>query len=225
MRGIRTGTIAFLFALAACGGDDGGYTTQTSQLPQSPPQVGQSGQTSQQARRNIAEQPGGAQALSGTTGMAASSAAGQPSAAERMFIIEAAQHGMGEVELGRLAEQKGSTAQVRDFGRMMVQQHSQANQELMQIASRMGMSPPTSMPPAAQAVENQLRQLSGTAFDRQYLEQQYADHAAQLTMFRFTADNAASPDLRAFAQKNVPVVQRHLDQLRSMAPVAMRTGS
>jgi putative membrane protein len=232
MRRIHLGGIALLLSLVACGGDDGRYSgdtsrspgTQTSQLPQSPAQVGQAGQTSQQARRSIAEQPGGAQALSGTTGTA-SAASAQLTAAERAFIVDAAQHGMAEVQLGRLAEQKGSNASVRDFGRMMVQQHGQANQELMQIASRMGLSPPNSLPASGQAAHDQLQQLSGASFDRQYVEQQYAGHSSQLTMFRFTADNAANPELRSFAQKNVPVIQQHLELLRSMAPTVMRTGS
>lgn len=243
MRRINIGAIALLIVLAGCSGDgsysDGSYSGSsstaytpyspyappgTSQTTPVPPQAGQAGQTSQQARQNIAEQPGGAQALSGTTGMGVSGATGQLTAADQAFVIEAAQHGAAEVQLGRLAEQKASNASVRDFGSRMVQQHSQANQDLMQVASRVGVSPPTSLSPAAQAVQNQLQQLSGSSFDRQYLQQQYADHSAQLTMFRFAADNASDPELRAFAQKNAPVVQQHLDMLQSMTPTVMRTG-
>lgn len=239
MRRINIGAIALLIALAGCSGD-GSYSGSSStaytpyspyappgasQTTQSPPQAGQAGQTSQQARQNIAEQPGGVEALSGTTGMGISGATGQLTAADQAFVIEAAQHGAAEVQLGRLAEQKASNPSVRDFGRRMVQQHSQTNQELMQVASRLGMSPPTTMSPAAQAVQNQLQQLSGSSFDRQYLQQQYADHSAQLAMFRFAADSASSPELRAFAQRTAPVVQQHLDMLRSMTPTVMRTGS
>jgi putative membrane protein len=63
----------------------------------------------------MAEQPGGREALSGTTGMS-TAAASQLSAVEQGFIIDAAQNGRAEVELGRLAEQRGSTQQVKDFG-------------------------------------------------------------------------------------------------------------
>ncbi len=230
MRRINIGAIALLFALAGCSGGDGSSERRSSALysPQTAsqvPQAGQAGQTSLGARRNIAEQTGGSQAQSGTTGMSTTGASGQLTAAEQAFVIEAAQHGTAEVQLGRLAEQKASSASVRDFGRRMVQQHSQSNQELMQVASRSGMSPPTTLPAAAQAVQNQLQQLSGSSFDRQYIEQQHAAHTAQVTMFRFTADNASNPALRSFAQRNVPVLQQHLDMLRSMAPTVMRTGS
>lgn len=230
-------TLGLLLPLAACGGgDDSWYSGSGSQqqsgatsAPTVPPQAGQSGQTSQQARRNIGEQPGGRQALSGTTGMGAttgvSAGAMQLSAAEQSFIIDAAQGGMAEVELGRLAEQRGSSAQVRDFGRMMVQQHTQANQELMGIARRMGVAPPTSLTPSAQAAQQRLQAAQGRDFDSQYIEQQASAHLAQRSLFQFAANNAKTPELRSFAQKNLPVIERHIDQLRTIAPVAARTGS
>jgi putative membrane protein len=222
-------TIALLLALGACGsdgwfgGDSSRSTSSMASAPTVPPQTGQAGQTSQQARGAIAREPGGQQALSGTMGM--STAASQLTAAERGFIIEAAQHGTAEVELGRLAEQRGSTQAVRDFGRTMVQDHTKANQELMGIAQRLGITPPTSIPPSGQAIQARLQQASGQDFDRQYLEQQAADHTAQRAMFQFTANNARNPELRGFAQRTLPVVERHLDHLRQMLPAAPRTGS
>jgi putative membrane protein len=227
-------TLGLLLPIAACAGGDDDWTSRSSQqqsgaayAPTVPPQAGQSGQTSQQARRNLAAQPGGQQALSGTTGKGAMSGTGamQLSAAEQMFIMEAAQHGMGEVELGRLAEQRGNSAQVRDFGRMMVQQHTQANQELMGVAQRLGVTPPTTLPPSAQAAQTRLQMAQGQDFDRQYIEQQAAAHLAQRSMFQFAANNARTPELRGFAQRTLPVVERHIEQLRTIAPTAMRTGS
>jgi putative membrane protein len=193
--------------------------------PTVPPQAGQAGQSSQQARTNVARQPGGQQTLSGTTGMSGTSGMMQLSAAEQAFVIDAAQGGMAEVELGRLAESRGASAQVRDFGRMMVQQHTQANSELMAIAQRLGITPPTSLPPSAQAAQMRLQTAQGQDFDRQYVEQQAAAHLEQRALFQFAANNAQNPDLRGFAQKTLPVIERHIDQLRTISPTAMRSGS
>lgn len=241
-------TLGLLIPVAACSSDNGWFggdnssrqssstygtssTTSTASnsstsMPTVPPQAGQAGQSSQQARANIARQPGGPQALSGTTGMSGSSSGMmQLSAAEQSFVMDAAQGGMAEVELGKLAEQRGSSAQVRDFGRMMVQQHTQANSELMAIAQRMGISPPTSLSPAAQAAQMRLQGAQGQDFDRQYVEQQAAAHLEQRTIFQFAANNAQNSELRSFAQKTLPVIERHIDQLRTISPTAMRTGS
>lgn len=225
-------TLALILPVAACGGDstDGGRQYGSAQsgtstaMPSVPAQAGQPGQTSQQARTNIERQPGGAQVLSGTTGMGSASGM-QLSAAETQFVMDAAAGGMAEVELGRLAEQRGSSAQVRDFGRMMVREHTQANQELMAIAQRMGVTPPTTLPPTKQMVQSRLQQAQGQDFDRQYLEQQAAAHLEQRTIFQFAANNARNPELRGFAQKTLPVIERHIDQLRTIAPTAMRTGA
>ena len=165
----------------------------------------------------------GAADSAGATGM---SAASSPlSAAELGFIIDAAQGGLAEVELGRLAEEKGQTQKVRDFGSRMVQDHTRINQELMGIAQRLGVTPPTTLPPAAQAVQMRLQQASGADFDRQYSEQQTAAHDAQRTLFQFASKNAKDQELRAFAQRTLPVIEGHLGMLRQMTPVAMRSAS
>ena len=198
--------------------------TTNTPAPVVPAQAGQPGQSSQQARAAMAREPGGQQTLSGTTGMS-TTAMSQLSAAEQAFMIDAAQNGMAEVELGRLAEQRGSSAQVRDFGRMMAQQHTQANQELMAIAQRMGVAPPGALSPSAQAAQMKLQTTQGQEFDREYIEQQAAAHLEQRTLFLFTASNARNPELRGFAQKTVQVIERHIEQLRTIAPAAQRTGS
>jgi putative membrane protein len=212
MRCLAAASLALLLALGACGSDGGWFGSKSqsgsSEAAQAPP-------SSQQQSRSMSGASGGV----GTTGMT-SAAASQLTAAEQGFIVEAVQHGTAEVELGRLAEQKGSTQAVRDFGRRMVQDHSQANQELTGLAQRLGITPPTSIPPAAVVVQTRLQQASGQDFDRQYLEQQAADHTAQRAMFRFTANNAQNPELRGFAQRTLPVVERHLSTLRQLLPTA-----
>src|SRR5436309_176338 len=64
------------------------------------------------------------------------STAGNLSAQDRDFATKAAQGGMAEVEMGNLAQQQGSTDQVKDFGRKLVQDHTKANNDLKDLASR-----------------------------------------------------------------------------------------
>ena len=59
---------------------------------------------------------------------------------DRKFIMEAAHGGMMEVELGKLAVDKASSADVKQFAQRMVDDHSKANDELMQLASQKGVT-------------------------------------------------------------------------------------
>ena len=150
------------------------------------------------------------------SGTATAAAPGRLDASDRMFIIDAAIGGMAEVELGRMAQERATLPAVRDFGRRMVQEHGQANQELTRIAARLGVTTPMMTDPARQAAKEVLQQLSGREFDRQYVEQQFTEHAVALTAFQMASQRAEDEELRAFARKTAPVIQQHLDMLRSI---------
>src|SRR3712207_6180618 len=84
--------------------------------------------------------------------------------ADMKFAMAAAMGGMEEVEMGRLAAEKGASDEVRQFGQRMVDDHSKANQELMQIASSKGMTLPAALDAKHQADMQKVSALSGEAF-------------------------------------------------------------
>ncbi len=61
------------------------------------------------------------------------------------FVKEAATGGMMEVELGKIAQEKGKSQQVKDFGKMMVDDHSKANADLKDLASKKNIEVPDSL--------------------------------------------------------------------------------
>src|SRR5688572_8798509 len=133
--------------------------------------------------------------LSETSGPAASL-----SATDRTFVSQAAYGSFGEVALGELAAERASSPAVREFGQVMVREHTRMNEELAAIASGKGVTPPTAPDPGRQAVGAQLGQLQGAAFDRQYVQQQLGDHETTLTLFQGEASSGQDPQLRAFAR-------------------------
>src|SRR5829696_5303086 len=83
---------------------------------------------------------------SGTTGATGEQAGmGTLSSRDRDFLMDAAMGGLMEVELGRIAAQQGASDAVKMFGQRMVTDHSQANTELMTLASSKGITLPTAM--------------------------------------------------------------------------------
>jgi putative membrane protein len=139
------------------------------------------------------------------------------STSDATFINTAAAGGAAEVQFGQLAAQKGGTAAVRRFGQQMVDDHGKIDQELMQLAQQKKISPSTGMDATHQASYDDLQKLRGRAFDRQYLQGQLQDHQATVRAFEQEAQSGTDPDVKAFATRNLPTIQRHLDELQKMS--------
>ena len=145
---------------------------------------------------------------SDTTG--AASASGQQTDTTS-FAVMAASGGMMEVTLGNLAQQKGANADVKKFGQQMVTDHGKANAELKTIAASKNMMLPTAPLPKHQKHIVHLGSLSGAEFDKAYMDMMVNDHQEDVTLFQTTAnDNNQEADLKAFAQKTLPVLKTHL---------------
>jgi putative membrane protein len=82
------------------------------------------------------------------------------------FAVAAANGGMAEVELGQLAQQKAANAKVKDFGAMMVNDHSKANDELKALAKSKGITLPVAIDTDEQKVKDDLSGKTGTDFDK-----------------------------------------------------------
>ena len=131
-------------------------------------------------------------------------------AADHQFIMKAAQGGMAEVELGRLAKQHASNDKVKEFGERMVTDHSKANDELKKIASEKGATVPSTLDPKDQATVDRLSKLNGSEFDRAYMQDMVKDHRTDVAEFKREANSGDDPDVKAFAAKTLPTLEDHL---------------
>lgn len=132
------------------------------------------------------------------------------------FMKEAAVGGMAEVEMGKLAATKASSADVKKFGQMMVDDHTKANIDLKALATKKGMTLPTDLDSSHKSTMDDLREQAGADFDKAYVEEMVDDHEEDVSKFEDEAKNATDPDVRAFAQKTLPVLQKHLDAIKSI---------
>jgi len=136
---------------------------------------------------------------------------------DQKFIEKAAQDGMAEVELGRLAQTKASNDQVKQFAQHMEQDHSQANDELKRIAQAKGVMIPTSTDHSHMNKMEKMQKESGADFDKQYMAEMVKDHEKDLRFFREEAQNAKDPELKTFAQKTAQKINEHLNMARQIA--------
>ena len=142
--------------------------------------------------------------------------AGSLSSDDRDFLTKAAQGGLMEVELGRLAAQKAQSADVKRFGQRMVDDHSKANTELKTLASAKGMTVPTDLSADGKEAQTKLSKLSGADFDKEYMTLMVDDHQEDVAEFEKESRDADDPDVKAFAAKTLPTLQQHLQMAQSI---------
>jgi len=149
-------------------------------------------------------------------GLASLPASAALSAADKHFAMEAASGGLAEVQAGQLAQQRASSPQVRTFGSRMVTDHSQANDDLQQIAQQENLDLPQQPNSKDKALLQRLQGLNGTAFDQTYAQAMVRDHQTDIALFRREAQSGQDPGLKAFAQKTLPILQQHLQMAQQM---------
>jgi putative membrane protein len=133
------------------------------------------------------------------------------------FILKAASGGMEEVALGELAAQKVQSQQLKELAQLIVQDHTMANLELMQVAGSKGIQVPETTSTASQTVAASMSELNGPEFDLAYVMQQQGAHLATVALFDFAANHAMDPDVKAFAQKYLPKIQAHTARIEEAA--------
>lgn len=151
---------------------------------------------------------------------AGSAQAQETSKQDEMFVMQAASGGMAEVQAGQWAETRSQQQPVKDFAEKMVQAHTANNDELMTLAQSKGISLPAAPLPKDAATLSKLQLITGARFDTTYIRAQISGHEAMESVMEREMKSGSDSDLRAFAQKTLPVVRRHLQMARELTMTA-----
>jgi putative membrane protein len=136
---------------------------------------------------------------------------------DESFYKKAAEAGMGEVELGNLAQQKTPDPQLKDFAAMMVKDHSAANDKLKALAASKNVSLPSGAGMKNAAEKAKLDVLKGDTFDKSYIKSQVKAHKETIDLLNKEIASGQDPDAKAFAQSVLPTVRSHLKAIDSIA--------
>ena len=135
---------------------------------------------------------------------------------DAQFAKAAAEGGMAEVKLGQLAEEKGDSQVVKDFGKRMVDDHTKIGDELKSTAAADKLTLPTELNAHDQAVYDHLSKLSGSAFDRAYARDMVHDHIADIGAFKTEVKDGKNTGIKTFASNALPTLEEHLKLARTM---------
>ena len=220
------GAVSFCVAAAVCaqtyspGAANANNTNRstaiTSQSPASPA-------AHSDAMSSNAAQRASSNAM-GSNNSTANATASSVSSGDRKFMEKAAQGGMAEVELGKLATQKASASEVKQFGQRMVDDHSKANDQLKQLATSKGVNLPTDLDHATKREMDKLSKLSGADFDREYMKHMVSDHKKDVSDFKSEARKAKDADVKQFAASTEPTLEQHLQLAQDAEQAARNEG-
>ncbi len=132
------------------------------------------------------------------------------------FATAAANGGMAEVALGKLAQQKSTNSQIKNFAAMMVTEHGKVNDDLMALAKTKNITLPATVDADYQKKMADLSAKTGKDFDKAYVDAMVDGHKKTLDLMNDAAKNCKDPDLKAFAAKTAPAVQMHLDAINKI---------
>lgn len=137
-------------------------------------------------------------------------------AADQGFIMYAASGGLMEVELGKTTSANAASAKVKQFGQMMVTDHTKANTELKAVAAKKNVTVPPAPAQEQQDHINDLKTKKGAEFDKAYVDMMVDDHKEDISKFEDEAKNGKDADVKAFAAKTLPVLRKHMAAIQAI---------
>ncbi|HWF45800.1 MAG TPA: DUF4142 domain-containing protein [Bryobacteraceae bacterium] len=135
---------------------------------------------------------------------------------DKKFAQEAAKGNLEEVQLAKLAQEKASSDAVKQFAQKMIDDHTKANEQLQQVASRESMTVPDRLDSKQQGTVNKLSQLSGPAFDKAYVKDMVKNHKKDVSEFQAESQLGTDANIKQFASQTLPVLQQHLDSAKNL---------
>lgn len=135
---------------------------------------------------------------------------------DRKFLTMAMEGNMAETQLAKLALQKTSNADVRQFAQKMVDDHTQLQSQAEPIAEQVGVQEPTQVAPKDQALMTKLQAMNGTEFDKAYANAMVSDHKEDLKEFKKEETSGKDQSVKDLATQGEPVIAEHLQLAQAL---------
>jgi predicted outer membrane protein len=124
---------------------------------------------------------------------------------------------MLEVKLSQLAQQKAQSQEVKDLAKMLEQDHTQANNQLMAVAKQKNIDLPSDLKGEPKEVYEAFQKLEGSDFDNAYLLFNIKDHLKDIMMFQKEAQKGTDPEIKQWAAQTLPHLQKHASHINTVA--------
>jgi putative membrane protein len=138
-------------------------------------------------------------------------------AVDKAFVKKALEGNIGEIEMGKLALQKSSDDQVKQFAQRMVDDHGKMQDQLKPAAEQMGVKVPDGPSKGQMKSMDKMKALSGDAFDQAYIKDMVKDHKGDDSDFKLEAQSTQNPQLKQLVMQSDQTIESHLQQIEQIA--------
>jgi putative membrane protein len=142
---------------------------------------------------------------------------GQPSPTDRMFVKNALEGGMAEVQLAQLTLQKSNNDLVKQFAQKMIDDHTKLNEQMKPVAQQLGVQAPTQISKKDSKTIAKMQGLSGSAYDQAYIQDMVKDHKKDLSDFQMEASSGSDPTVKDAANQGSHMIAQHLQLVQQLA--------
>ncbi|HEX7655789.1 MAG TPA: DUF4142 domain-containing protein [Sphingomonas sp.] len=132
------------------------------------------------------------------------------------FLTDAAETDNDEIKIGQLAASQGSSKGVKDFGQMLVDDHTKHKAQGAKLASSMGVAPTDATTPEGDAEYQKLQGLKGADFDKEFASAMVSGHQKAIDKFQQEANSSDPAQVTDFAKQSLPTLQTHLDTAKKL---------
>jgi|KBSSwiStaDraftv2_1062776.scaffolds.fasta_scaffold476682_1 putative membrane protein len=140
----------------------------------------------------------------------------QTDEASSSFLVKAADGGLTEVRLGELAQQKATSKMVKDYGAMLIHDHSAANDKVKALAAQRNVTLPDGPGNEHQEAIDKLSKRTGKDFDKTFMDAMQRDHEKDIDMFKDASNKVNDADVKSFVDNTLPTLQMHLDSAKAI---------
>lgn len=133
---------------------------------------------------------------------------------DETFLTSLAENISNNIGIATIAEQRGTTREIKTFGSTLVKDQSEILSDLKKLAALKSLDFPVASPSYTEAVGD-IKEMHGKSFDRKFIKMMLFDQKKYARDFE-RATQSHDADIQVFATKHLPVIQSHLVQLKSM---------
>jgi putative membrane protein len=137
-------------------------------------------------------------------------------AADKDFLAKAEKDNIEEQNLGRVVVEKSQNKDVKDYAQMLVDDHTKALNDLVDLMNEKHVRQPKGLPDAKHEALSKLNGLSGAEFDREFIKMMVEDHQKAIAEFRQAQNTAQDEDVKKYAAHFLPTLEKHLKRAQEL---------